>query len=121
MRRWIVAVVIALGLGAAACGGSGGDGTASTEPVDVASLALSADAAAGLPTYQAKCQSCHARDLTGGAGPALGPGSEAAGKALEDLRGTIVAGGNGMPSWGGLLTDAEIDQVLAFVVAAQGR
>ncbi len=119
-NRRIVVLTLAFGVAVAACGG-GGDDAAPAEPVDVAALDLSADAAAGLATYQAKCQTCHARDLTGGAGPALGPGSAAAGTALDDLRSTIVTGGNGMPAWGGLLSDTEIDEILAFLAAAQGR
>ena len=118
-NRMIVALALALAVSAAACGG--GDEAAGSEPVDVATLDLSADAAAGLATYEAKCRTCHAPDLTGGAGHPLGPGSAAAGKTPAELRGVIAGGAQGMPAWGGLLTDAEIDQLVAFLVEAQGR
>ena len=121
-NRRIVASIMAVAMMMAACGGSGGgDDTPAAEPVDVDALALSGEAEAGLATYRAKCASCHGADLSGRTGPALGPGSKAAGKPSADLRAKIVNGGEGMPSWGGLLDDAEIDGLVAFLLAAQGR
>ncbi|MBU1494888.1 MAG: cytochrome c [Actinomycetota bacterium] len=116
--RSIMTLAVALAVALAACGdGASDDGSGET----VDSLELSTAAAAGLAVFEGKCAVCHRPDLSGGAGPALGPASAAAGKPVEELRRTITEGGNGMPSWGGVLSAEEIDDVLTFLVEAQGR
>lgn len=115
LAAWATAAALML----AGCGG-GTDGTGGGA-VPVGSLDLSSAGAAGRALFDAKCATCHRSDLTGGVGPALGPGSAAAGKPLADLETTIRLGGNGMPTWGELLTDREIGDLLAFLSEAQGR
>jgi cytochrome c551 len=111
-------MVLTLAVALAACGGGTSDHGSG---VAVDSVELSAAGAAGLTVYQGKCASCHRSDLSGGTGPALGPTSAAAGKPVEELRRTIIEGGSRMPSWGGVLSAQEIDNVLTFLVEAQGR
>jgi len=117
-NRRIVVIAIALGVALTACGGGSGD---TGDSVDVESLELTAAGKAGLVVYQGKCATCHQRDLSGSSGPALGPASSAAAKPTDDLRRTITTGGSGMPAWGGLLSDQQVDDVLAFLSEAQGR
>jgi mono/diheme cytochrome c family protein len=76
---------------------------------------------AGAAVFARNCSACHQADLSGGTGPALGADSPAASAPLDDLRNTIENGGAGMPAWSGLLTEAEIDAVVAYLAEAQGR
>jgi len=111
---------IALTMAISACGGSGdADSTADSAPSGA--IELSAAGSAGSAVFQSKCAVCHRDDLSGGTGPALGLGSAASGKPIEDLRQKITEGGNGMPSWGGLLSAQEIDDVMTFLTEMQGR
>lgn len=64
------------------------------------------------------CGSCHGLRLKGGLGPALLP-ENLRDKAEDSLRYTILLGrpGTAMPPWKGLLTEAEVDWVLARLKA----
>jgi cytochrome c551 len=119
VNRRIAAAAVAAALALAACGGSGGGSGA--EPVDVDAIDLSDAGAAGRDLFAEKCSACHKGDLTGGAGPALGPGSASAGKSLEQIQATIQRGAGGMPAWAGILTDRQIADLTAFLSEAQGR
>lgn len=75
-----------------------------------------AEDATGGDIYLQLCASCHARDLSGGVGPALGPGSGAVDLSDEVIAHTISRGkGSGMPAFSRTLSDAQIDRVVAFV------
>lgn len=104
-RRRIAAALLALaGLGAtvlAGCG-SGLDESANGEQI-----------------YNARCASCHRKDLSGGIGPALGPGSDAVDRPLEYYEITITSGKGRMPSFASL-TDQQISQVIDYIFAVQG-
>ena len=80
---------------------------------------LAADAD-GEEIFNARCASCHRRDLSGGIGPALGPGSEAAGRPLEYYQITIASGKGRMPSFGSSLTEEQIFRVIDYVLSVQG-
>ena len=60
------------------------------------------------------CGSCHGLRLKGGLGPALLP-EALHDKPEESLRYTILLGrpGTAMPPWQNMLTDAEVDWILA--------
>jgi mono/diheme cytochrome c family protein len=76
------------------------------------------DAAAGQEIFVANCGSCHTLEEAGTSGT-VGPN-------LDDLsldQATVVAqvtnGGGGMPPFGGQLSEEEIKNVAAFVVASE--
>ena len=78
--------------------------------------------AGGEEIYRQLCASCHSRDLSGGVGPALGAGSEAA--LLDDqvLASTIAQGrGSRMPAFSQTLDDAQITRVVAYLREQQHR
>ncbi|MDH3261604.1 MAG: cytochrome c [Acidimicrobiia bacterium] len=75
--------------------------------------------ASGEQVYNARCSSCHRKDLSGGIGPALGPGSEAVDRPLEYYEITINSGKGRMPSFGSSLTDEQISRVIDYVIAFQ--
>jgi mono/diheme cytochrome c family protein len=113
--RSIAAAVLAATLAASACSAAG------SETVDTATLSLSDAGKAGRDVYAANCAACHGRDLGGGSGPALGPGSGAAAASAETLQRIITGGASGMPAWAGILTAEEIADVVTFLTEAQGR
>lgn len=77
------------------------------------------DLATGAEVYASECAGCHGADLSGGVGPALGPGSSVAGFTTDQIRSTILAGPGVMPSFGDRLQPAEVEAVVAFVRHAQ--
>ena len=77
------------------------------------------DNATGEEIYNARCSSCHRKDLSGGIGPALGPGSEAVDRPLEYYEITITAGKGRMPSFGSSLTDEQVARVIDYVISVQ--
>lgn len=73
------------------------------------------EAASGAEIYDQVCARCHAADLSGGVGPALGAGSDAASQGDEYWIQTIRRGRGRMPSFRSTLTDEQIDRVVAYV------
>lgn len=78
-----------------------------------------AEDASGQEIYEARCSSCHRSDLSGGIGPALGPGSEAVDRPLEYYQVTITSGKGRMPSFGGSLNDDQISLVIDYIRSVQ--
>lgn len=85
-----------------------------------------ADMAQGAQIYKQNCSSCHGAQGEGGIGPALrdSPYIQTAGD--QAITETIAKGrtGTAMPAWsqaqGGLLSDAQIADVVAFLGTLQG-
>lgn len=80
--------------------------------------ACGSDVAADAPgpeIFAQTCARCHGDDLTGGIGPALGPGSNAATQPDEFLRTTIARGRGRMPSFSRTLSEDQIDRVIGFL------
>jgi mono/diheme cytochrome c family protein len=73
------------------------------------------DAAAGEQVFAANCTGCHLNNGNdeGGVGPKLaGLGADA-----ESIRNQVINGGGAMP--GGLVSGADLDNVVAYVVSIQ--
>ena len=73
----------------------------------------------GKSLFAANCASCHtlaAADATGQVGPNL----DEAKPDEESVRQKVIAGGGGMPSFEGQLSDEEITQIAQFVAQAAG-
>ena len=77
------------------------------------------DNASGEEIYNARCSSCHRKDLTGGIGPRLGPGSDAVDRPLDYYDITIRTGKGRMPSFGSTLSDEQITRVIDYVLGVQ--
>lgn len=77
------------------------------------------DSASGEEIYNARCASCHRKDLSGGIGPALGAGSDAVDRPLDYYEITIKTGKGRMPSFRSTLTDAQITRVIEYVISIQ--
>ena len=97
-------VFVAMALLAAACGESVPEG------------------ATGQEVYLQVCARCHADNLTGGFGPPLvGADSPSLEKPPEFFEQTVRAGIGRMPSFGGALSDAQIDRLVDYILEQQGR
>lgn len=82
----------------------------------VACAGTPATDASGEEIYRQLCASCHARDLSGGVGPALGEGSNAAGLSDEVLTATITHGrGSRMPAFEASLSNEQISRLVAYL------
>lgn len=75
--------------------------------------------ASGQEIYQQLCANCHAEDLNGGVGPAIGPGSNSAAQDDEFLVLTITRGRGPMPSFDATLSDEQIARVVDYLRAEQ--
>jgi cytochrome c551 len=78
-----------------------------------------AEDASGEEIFAELCARCHGADLSGGVGPALGPGSNAASEDDEYLEFTIVNGRGRMPSFSSL-TEQQVDRLVAHIREVQG-
>ncbi len=75
--------------------------------------------ASGQEIYEARCASCHRKDLSGGIGSPLGPGSDAVDRPLEYYEITIKTGKGRMPSFRSTLTEEQISRVIDYVLSVQ--
>lgn len=75
--------------------------------------------ASGQEIYQQVCANCHGEDLSGGIGPAIGVGSNAAAQDDDFLVLTITRGRGPMPSFDSTLTDEQIARVVDYLRAEQ--
>jgi cytochrome c oxidase cbb3-type subunit 3 len=73
----------------------------------------------GQELYNMACSYCHGIDLEGNVGPALGPGSDASFEPDDFLEERIRDGIDEMPSFGGVFTDDQIDEIIAYIREVQ--
>jgi len=69
--------------------------------------------------FAASCARCHGADLSGGTGPALGPGSHAVSDEDEELIRAIRTGPDEMPRFDDDFTPEQIDELLAYIREVQ--
>ena len=65
--------------------------------------------------FATNCASCHGSGLEGGAGPALGRGSDAADEIDRRIRLRINDGRNDMPGFADKLSEEEVELLLGFL------
>ena len=75
--------------------------------------------ARGQEIYEQVCSNCHGADLSGGIGPAIGPGSNAASQNDDFLLLTITRGRGRMPSFETTLSDDQIARVVDYLRTVQ--
>lgn len=75
--------------------------------------------ASGQEIYLQLCANCHAEDLSGGIGPALGPGSNAAEQSDDFLEVTILRGRGSMPSFSSSLDATQLSRLIGYVREVQ--
>ena len=77
--------------------------------------------ATGEEIYAQLCSNCHSDDLSGGIGPPLGPGSNAASQPDLFLEIAIMQGRGRMPSFSSSLDDHQLDRLIAYIREVQGQ
>lgn len=77
--------------------------------------------ATGEEIYMQLCSNCHGADLSGGVGPALGPGSNAADQTDQYLFVTIHDGRGRMPSFSSSLDDDQITRLIEYLRDEQSK
>lgn len=77
--------------------------------------------ASGEEIYMQICARCHAPDLRGSVGPALGDGSNAAAQTDRYLIDTVTEGRGRMPSFRQTLSTAQIERVVQYLREQQGH
>ena len=77
------------------------------------------DPAAGEAVFTANCGSCHTLEDAGTTGT-VGPNLDESTLDVDAVVTQVENGGGGMPPFGGQLSEEEIANVAAFVVASQG-
>ncbi len=111
--RFVAAVVCAVAL--AGCGGSGNESEQSAE--EPRPQGATAD---GREVFTQRCRSCHAladADASGSVGPNLDELEPDAQRVAQKVR----AGGGGMPSFAGELSDDQISAVAEYVARSAGK
>jgi mono/diheme cytochrome c family protein len=70
--------------------------------------------------YHQACAQCHGRDLSGGTGPAIGPGSNTdLNLSDRQIAGVIEVGPGSMPGFGDRLTLEQVDSLVTYVRSVQ--
>lgn len=77
------------------------------------------DPAAGQEIFAANCGSCHTLEEAGTSGT-IGPNLDESSLDFEAVVEQVTNGGGAMPAFEGTLTEEQIRDVSAFVVASQG-
>ncbi len=77
------------------------------------------DAEAGREIFVANCGSCHVLEEAGTSGT-VGPNLDSATLELDAVVEQVTNGGGAMPPFQGTLSETEIQDVAAFVVASEG-
>jgi len=106
-------VILAVGLGLAACGGDEETGSTTTEETTT-------DGATpvGREIFVANCGTCHTLSDAGTTG-AIGPSLDEIAVTADQVEQQVRVGGGGMPAFEDTLSDEEIQEVAAYVAAAQ--
>ncbi len=79
------------------------------------------DESTGEEIYLQLCANCHAEDLSGGLGPAIGPGSNSARQPDEFLEFAIWRGRGSMPSFSSTLDSEQLDRLVGYLRQVQQR
>jgi mono/diheme cytochrome c family protein len=123
-RIALALLVLALCVGATACGGDDDtDATTTTEETTTDETTTTEDttttteAAAGREIFVANCGSCHALSDAGTSG-AVGPNLDGIGLDAAAVETQVRNGGGGMPAFEGQLTDEEIAAVSSYVAGS---
>ena len=76
--------------------------------------------ATGAELYSQFCSRCHAADLSGGIGPAMGAGSELVERPDSYIADVTANGRGAMPAFGRTLSDDQIERLVEFIRTEQG-
>jgi mono/diheme cytochrome c family protein len=115
--------LLALALGCAACGGSGGKSAATTAPATTTAKQGTANLAEGKTIFTTSCAGCHTLAAAGAVGN-VGPNLDDAKLPVAELVDITTNGRTGagtMPAFVGSLTPDQIQDVAAYVSSVAGK
>ena len=106
-------------------GGDSGDAAATTAADSAGggestAAAAQGDAAAGEAVFTANCGSCHTLAAAGTAGQ-VGPNLDDLKPSYDAVMTQVTNGGGGMPAFAGMISDADIQNVSAYVSQNAGK
>lgn len=87
--------------------------------ISACSVGRPADDAEGGQIYAQLCANCHGENLEGALGPALGPGSNSAGRPDQFLEVSIMIGRGRMPSFSSTLDQHQLARLIDFMREVQ--
>lgn len=76
--------------------------------------------ASGAQLYSQFCARCHAADLSGGIGPAMGAGSDLVERPDSYVADVIANGRGSMPAFSRTLSNAQVQLLVDLIRAEQG-
>lgn len=103
-------------LAVAACGGSSGSSSSSAPPSGGGEVS----AAAGKDVFESNCATCHTLADAGATG-SVGPNLDDLKPDEETVKNQVTNGGGGMPSFGGQLSETQIESVAKYVSSVAGN
>ena len=114
----MASAVVLAGLAVGSCASDGDGGAVPGFPDD----SVPVEVREGADIYRARCASCHG---SAGEGGPIGPPVDSPDMwdelGEEGVRAVIVDGAEGMPAYGDVLTDDEVDAVVAYLRALSER
>jgi mono/diheme cytochrome c family protein len=126
VRSSLALVLSACALTFAACGGSSSSTSSSSSQSTTAgetsgsTTTQSVANAEGAKIFASNCAQCHALAAAGANGQ-VGPNLDALAPDAATVNAKVTNGGGGMPAFGDVLTEAEIDAVSAYVADSAGQ
>jgi cytochrome c2 len=97
----------------------GSEGGGESVPAETDGGGGGGDAAAGEAVFVANCGSCHVLEDAGTTG-AVGPNLDESTLDVDAVVAQVTNGGGAMPAFEGTLSEEDIQNVAAYVVASQG-
>lgn len=113
------ALIAAFGLIACGGGDSGSDSTSAATTTEQSSGGGAA-ANEGQTVFVQNCGTCHTLSAAGTDGN-IGPNLDDVQPDYATVKNQVINGGGGMPAWKGVLSDAQIDAVSAYVSENAGK
>ena len=118
------AVAACIALLAPGCGDNSADTDAdASKPAAQMPQMTAEERSAALRTYAKLCVTCHGKDMSGGSGKSLIDGVWTYGDSSDRIRKSIADGLQhaGMPGFGGVLDDTELDGLVTLIRRAEAE
>lgn len=122
----IAVFLAAASVGLAACGSSSSESSSTTTTTSATAVATTGPSttkvasAVGEKVFASNCAQCHTLAAAGSSGQ-VGPNLDALAPDEARVNAQVTNGGNGMPAFADVLTEAQISAVSAYVADSAGK
>ncbi len=121
LRAPIAISLAAAALGLAACGSSSSESSSTTTAAPATTTSTTTAASAeGEKVFASNCATCHTLAAAGSNGK-VGPNLDSIAPDEARVKAIVVNGRGGMPAFADVLTEAQIDEVSAYVADSAGK